>query len=50
MKQQCVNTISLMSSISERLSLKGNKTEVCQPITDDEIDAFFQANHGLDKE
>ena len=39
-----------MSSIFERLSLKGNKIEVCQPITDDEIETFFQANHRLDKE
>ena len=30
--------------------MKGNKIEVCQPITDDEVEAFFQANHMLDKE
>ena len=39
-----------MSSIFERLLLKGNKTEVSQPITDDEVEAFFQASHRLDKE
>ena len=49
-KQSCADTISLMSSIFERLSLKGNKIEVCQPISDDEVEAFLQANHRLDKE
>ena len=44
-KQSCEDTISLMSSIFERLPLKGNKIEVCQPITDDEVKAFFQVNH-----
>ena len=39
-----------MSSIFKSLSLKGNKIEVCQPFTDDEVEAFFQANHRLDKE
>ena len=48
-KQSCANTISLMSSIFKRLSLKGNKIEVCQPITDDEVEAFFQTNHRLNK-
>ena len=49
-KQSYADTISLMSSIFERLSLKGNKTEVCQSITDDEVEVFFQVNHRLDKE
>ena len=48
-KQSCANTISLMSSIFKRLSLKGNKIEVCQPITDDEVEGFFQTNHRLNK-
>ena len=42
--------ITLISSIFDRLLLKGNKIEVSQPITDDEVEAFFQANHRLDKE
>ena len=39
-----------MSSIFKSLSLKGNKIEVCQPFIDDEVEAFLQANHRLDKE
>ena len=39
-----------MSSISVCLPLKGNKIEVCQSITDDEVKVFFQANHMLNKE
>ena len=31
-KQSCADTISLMSSIFERLPLKGSKIEVCQHI------------------
>ena len=50
MKQSCADAISLFSSIFEPLSLKGNKIEIYQPITDDEVEAFFQANHTLDKE
>ena len=50
MKQSCADTITLMSSIFKRLLLKGNKIEVSQPITDDEVEAFLQANHRLDKE
>ena len=42
--------ITLISSIFDRLLLKGNKIEVSQPITDDEVEAFFRANHRLDKE
>ena len=49
-KQSCANTISLMSSISVCLPLKGNKIEVCQSITNDEVKVFFQANHMLNKE
>ena len=49
-KQSCANMISLMSSIFECLSLKGNKIEVSQSIIDDEVEAFFQANDRLDKE
>ena len=50
MKQSCADTITLMSSIFKRLLLKGNKIEVSQPITDDEVEAFFQENHRLNKE
>ena len=39
-----------MNSIFECLSLKGNEIEVSQPITNNEVEAFFQANHALDKE
>ena len=49
-KQSCADTITLMSSILERLLSKENKIEVSQPITDDKVEAFFQANHRLDKE
>ena len=49
-KQSCADTITLMSSIFKRLLLKENKIEVSQPITDDEVEAFFQANHRLNKE
>ena len=49
-KQSCTDTIFLMSNIFEGLSLNGNKIEVCQPITDDEVQVFFQVNHMLQKE
>ena len=49
-KQSCADTISLMSSILERSSWKGNKIEVRWPITDDEVEVFSQANHRLSKE
>ena len=45
-----MDTISFMSSILKHSSLKGNKIEVCQPITDDAVEVFFQANHRLNKE
>ena len=48
-KQSCTDTIFLMSNIFEGLSLKGNKIEVCQPITDDEVQVLFQVNHMLEK-
>ena len=31
-------------------ALKGNKIEICQPITDDKVEALFQASHSLNKE
>ena len=49
-KKSSADTVSLMISFFERLSLKINKIEICQPIADDEVEAFFQANHRLDKE
>ena len=55
-KQSCTDTIFLMSNIFEGLSLNGNKIEVCQPITDDEVHHMLQKeltgnerNEDLDK-
>ena len=49
-EKSCADTIFLISSIFKRFSLKGNKIEVSQSITDDEVEVLFQANHRLDRE